>query len=301
MMARVQTAESDAAERLSTYIGIVATAWEGSFGHDAVRLVSGQDHDVLVLGTEAVFRFPRTRRAYEASPREVAALAALKDLGIGVVLPDVILDRSGEALGTAFTGHRYLHGEPLPRGSVDAVGPMAFRFAMELARVLDALAAVEVTPALDAALTRAPVRADFADLAGAVTERLGPRMSADGRDRAERELAAVLALPPPERPALVHGDFGGTNLRWDADETRLTGVLDWAQVHLGDPAYDIASVGATYGWDLAATVHATTERADPTLLDRARAYAGTFALQDALAGVVDGDEVAARRGLKAYA
>jgi aminoglycoside phosphotransferase (APT) family kinase protein len=301
MMARVQTADSDAAERLSAYIGIVATVWDGSFGHDAVRLRAGQDHDVLVLGTEAVFRFPRTRRAYEASPREVAALAALQDLGIGVVLPDVLLDRSGEPLGTAFTGHRYLHGEPLPRGSVDAVGPMAYRFAMELARVLDALASVEVTPALAEALTRAPVRDDFADLAAAVRERLGPRMSAEGRDRAEGELAAVLALVPPARPALVHGDFGGTNLRWDADETRLTGVLDWGQVHLGDPAYDIASVGATYGWDLAATVHATTEREDPSLLDRARAYAGTFALQEALAGVVDGDEVAARRGLKAYA
>lgn len=290
----------DTAERLSAYVGLVATAWDGSFGHDAVRLRTGQDHDVLVVGTEAVFRFPRHRRAREALPREVAALGALAalDPGIGVVLPEVILDRSGAE--PAFTGHRYLAGEPLPRGSVEAVGPMAYRFAMELARVLDALATVEVTGALDAALHRAPVREDFAAFADAVRERLAPRMSDAGRGQAEAELAAVLALDAPERPTLVHGDFGGTNLRWDADATRLTGVLDWGQVHLGDPAYDIASVGATYGWDLAATVHATTERADATLLERARAYAGTFALQEALAGVVDGDEVAARRGLRGY-
>jgi aminoglycoside phosphotransferase (APT) family kinase protein len=296
----VQTQEA-AAERLSAFVGIVATAWDGSFGHDAVRLETGQDHDVLVVGTEAVFRFPRTQRALDTLPREVAALGALTGLSIGVVLPDVILDRSNDALGRAFTGHRYLQGEPLPRGSVDAVGPMAFRFAMELARVLDALAGADVTPALAEALTSAPVRADFPAFADAVRERLAPRMSSDGRARAEGELAAVLALAPPDRPSIVHGDFGGTNLRWDADATRLTGVLDWGQAHVGDPAYDIASIGATYGWDLAATVHATTERDDPGLLDRARAYAGTFALQEALAGVVDGDEVAARRGLKAYA
>ncbi|HEU0129597.1 MAG TPA: aminoglycoside phosphotransferase family protein [Mycobacteriales bacterium] len=293
----------DPGQRLSAYVGIVATTWDGSFGHGAVRLHAGQDHDVVVLGEEAVFRFPRTQRALDALPREVAALAALRalDPGLDVTVPDVFLDCSGAVLGRAFVGQRYVPGEPLPRGSVEAVGPMAYRFAAELARVLDTLAAVDVGGPLGEVLTRAPVRPSFAAFADSVRERLGPLMSGAGRERAEAELAAVLAVEPPERPVLVHGDFGGGNLRWDADTTRLTGVLDWSQVHVGDPAYDVASVGATYGWDLAATTDAARDRAaDAGLLDRARAYAGTFALQEALVGVLDGDEVATRRGLRGY-
>jgi aminoglycoside 2''-phosphotransferase len=277
--------ETAAAERLSAYVGAIATAWDGSFGHESVRLHEGRDHDVVVIGERVVFRFPRHQRALDALPREVAALAGLAALrpGIGVVLPDVLVDCSDGVLGRAFVAQEFLPGEPLPRASAEAVGPMAYRFAAELARVLDALAAVTPDPTLTRALTTAPMRRSFADLADAVRDRLYGAMTPDERARAEDDLAAVLAITPPADPVLVHGDFCGPNLRWDADETRLTGVLDWGQVHLGDPAYDVASVAATYGWDLAATVDAAAAREDDGLLERARAYAATFPLQRALA------------------
>jgi aminoglycoside phosphotransferase (APT) family kinase protein len=266
--------QTDEAGRLSAYVGVVATEWDGSFGRDAVRLVPGRDHDVVVVGTEAVFRFPCHERAREALPREVAALAELAraEHGVGVVLPHVLLDRSDAPLGRAFVAQRYLTGEPLPRASVEAVGPMAYRFAAELARVLDALAATTVTDTLRAALTRAPLRPTFAELAAAATAK-------DPEARAAFD--AVLALDAP-RDLLVHGDFCGKNLRWDADDTRLTGVLDWGQVHLGDPAYDIASIADTYGWDLAGSVAEAAARVDDAALDRARAYAATFPFQQAL-------------------
>lgn len=278
-------------EALSGYVGVLATAWDGSFGRDAVTMHRGRDHDVVLAGTDAVFRFPRHERARAALPREVAALDTLAKLtpGIGVVLPDVFLDRSDAPLGEAFVGQRRLDGEPLPVASVDAVGPMAYRFAAELARVLDALAAVPVDGALGATLTTAPLTATFPDLAGEIRASIYDRMSPAGRDRADRELDAVLALGTPP-PALVHGDFTGLNLLWDADDTRLCGVLDWAQAHAGDPAYDVASIAATYGWDLAATVDAAAAREDSTLLDRARAYAATFALQTALGALTAGEE-----------
>lgn len=259
------------ANRLSDYVGVVATAWPGSFGRAAVRLHAGGDHDVVLLGEEAAFRFPRTERALDALPREVAALTGLvnADPKVDVVLPEVLLDCADQPLGRAFVAQRYLDGEPLEKASVDAVGPMAYRFAAELARVLDCLAAVTITPELERILTRAPLRRTFDELA----ELCGPE-SYDA-------FAAVQALDTPP-PTLTHGDFCGANLRWDPDETRLTGVLDWAQVHLGDPAYDIASIADTYGWDLAETVSAATSNDDAGIMRRARAYAATFPFQRGL-------------------
>lgn len=282
---------------LSPYVGAVATAWDGSFGREPLSLHEGRDHDVLVVGTTAVFRFPRHERARAALPREVAALAHLADPG--VVLPHVVADCSEAPLGRAFVGQRFLDGEPLPPASVDAVGSMAYRFADEVARVLDALADVPLDGTLAATLATAPLRETFPDLAGAIREALHPRMSGAGRARADAELDAVVATRPP-RPTLVHGDFAGPNLLWDADDTRLTGVLDWAQVHVGDPAYDLASVATTYGWDLAATVAAATSRDDPAWLERARAYAATFDLQTAYGALTAGDETAAAQALHGY-
>jgi aminoglycoside phosphotransferase (APT) family kinase protein len=44
--------------------------------------------------------------------------------------------------------------------------------------------------------------------------------------------------PLPERPALVHGDFWQENLLADPASGRLTGVLDWENAMMGDPAQD---------------------------------------------------------------
>ena len=43
--------------------------------------------------------------------------------------------------------------------------------------------------------------------------------------------------PPPERPALVHGDFRLGN--FIVDETGLAAVIDWELCHAGDPAEDV--------------------------------------------------------------
>lgn len=284
---------------LSTYVGIVATAWEGSFGRDAVRLHEGRDHDVVLVGERAAFRFPKHERALRALPREAAAIAAL-DVS-GVALPRVFLDCSGAGLGRAFVGQEHLPGEPLAPASVDAVGPMAYRFAAEIARVLDALAAVPLDAGLAETLHAAPLRATFPDLAATIRDTLADRLSPAGRRRADHELDAAVHAAEHAPRTLVHGDFTGANLLWDADDTRLTGVLDWAQVHVGDPAYDLASLAATYGWDLAATVDAATDRDDETLLERARAYAATFALQTAYGALTAGDDAAAEDALRGYA
>lgn len=256
-------------ERLSHYVGVVATAWAGSFGRDTVRLVQGRDTDAVVVGTATVFRFPRHRAALDALPREITALAALARARlVADVLPDVLLDCSDNPLGRAFVAQRYLGGDPLPRASVDAVGPMAYRFAVELARLLDALAA---TPTAGLPLTRAPLYDDWQALAAAC----GPE--------AAEAFDAVKQLDKPD-PVLVHGDLNDRALRWDADDTRLTGVLGWSQVHVGDPAYDLASLADAYGWDLAETVDAATTRDDPDVMRRARVYAATFPFQRSLGG-----------------
>jgi aminoglycoside phosphotransferase (APT) family kinase protein len=56
-------------------------------------------------------------------------------------------------------------------------------------------------------------------------------------------LARQLAdLPHEGQPTLVHGDAGGYN--WLVDEGRLSVILDWEFVHVGDPAEDLGVMRA---------------------------------------------------------
>jgi aminoglycoside phosphotransferase (APT) family kinase protein len=73
------------------------------------------------------------------------------------------------------------------------------------------------------------------------------------------------------RRTLVHGDFGFHNLLFDAQ--RVSGVLDWEVVHLGNPAYDLGYIRAVVeqqvDWDDAMKqyVAAGGPEIDPFTLD----------------------------------
>jgi len=138
--------------------------------------------------------------------------------------------------------------------------------------------------------------------AAEVARVLFPLMSDRGRQRAEAELARATAVNPVGT-ALVHGDLGGTNLLWAGgqDAPRLAGVLDWDEAHIGGQAEDLASLAATFGWDLAGRLDAGRHAGRrPTIAD-ARVIAATFALQQALPAALSGDRAMLADGLADYA
>jgi aminoglycoside 2''-phosphotransferase len=102
-------------------------------------------------------------------------------------------------------------------------------------------------------------------------------------------------------PALIHGDFGASNILYDAKARAISGIIDWSSAGLGDPAVDLAALicPASYGEEFAARL-AGVYPGVAELLPRARFYIGTFALQEALFGVEQGDDEALRRGLEEY-
>jgi aminoglycoside phosphotransferase (APT) family kinase protein len=232
------------------------------------RLERGQFNDVVIVGTEKVLRFPRTRSARTELPRIVRLLEQL-DVGVTVPRPEF-------PQGQGFAALTYVPGTSWrPEWTV----PVA-----DFIRLLNRMSTVDYL--VD--LAPAP---DWSAFAHGVRNDLFALMSPRGRERAAAELEPLLRLAPPARPTLVHGDLGGTNLRFT--DGRLAGVLDWDEAHLGDPAADLASIAVTVGWPAA---HAIA----PELVPRARVYAATFALQQALPAVRAGDQDDLRDGLARY-
>jgi aminoglycoside phosphotransferase (APT) family kinase protein len=196
----------------------------------------GEGFDVTVwrVDTDWVFRFPRRAVVIEGLLRERSVLPAVAPhLPVGI--PAAVF--AGEpALGYPypFLGSRYLPGEePADTGR---------ELAVDIARFLRALHSLDpaavgggelpVDPLSRAEpavrVPRALARFDELEEAGV--------WSAPAAARAALETA--LELGPAEGRRLLHGDLHLRNVL--AAGGRLSGVIDWIDVCLGDPAIDLS-------------------------------------------------------------
>jgi aminoglycoside 2''-phosphotransferase len=269
-----------------------------------VRLhtAEGQFNDILVVNEELIFRFPR-------SPHVAATLAAETELlvrlqgHVPLAIPFPIYQARDPQTGALrFMGYRMLPGTPLWReaaGTIaedDALDPMAAQLAGFL-RVLHTLPVAALgwdVPIMDDADSWAAMFAQFQD-------QLYPFMRPDARDDISHLFNTLLddLRRTPTRPVLRHGDFGTGNILYDPQALAITGIIDFGFAGLGDPTLDVAALAASYGEQFIARCYAVYPEMEQ-MLPRARLYQGTYALQQALYALRDGNQADFADGIAAY-
>ncbi|QNP75422.1 aminoglycoside phosphotransferase family protein [Streptomyces roseirectus] len=254
---------------------------DGSPDQPAVH--EGQFHRV-VIGADRVVRHARTEAAARRLPAKTAVLRVLAGLDLGFRTPRPLAEGDGHVVLTR------IPGAPLQGDA----GP-------EVARQYVALLNALADAGADARVRAAVPVGEWTGFAAGVRAELFPLMSDPGRARAARELAALTALPRLDS-ALVHGDLGRENVLWETVDgaPRLSGVVDWDDVCLGDPAEDLAAIGASHGARLLGQVLALGGWDTPDVARRIEAIQGTFALQQALYASRDGDAEELADGLRGY-
>jgi aminoglycoside phosphotransferase (APT) family kinase protein len=258
-----------------------------------VRSHVGQYADVVVdVGRGVARRVPRYEAERAALPGLVAKLRAASALALPA--PPVLGADLEGPLGVAHVELGYVPGVGLRHPSVACL-PAAGRerLVRDLTGLLSALR--------DADLARWPAGDDgrwaerWLALRRDVAELVVPRLAPAGVARALADADAAVAAAADAPIALAHGDLGGENVRVDPATGALTGVLDWDSAGPGDPAVDLAALSVSVPAPVVERLPATAGDAL-----RARAYARTFALQDAVFGLRRGDAEAARAGLAPY-
>jgi len=148
----------------------------------------------------------------------------------GVTAPEVVAQLTPEdSLGSGFV-MRALPGTPDPRAilAMDKPGQILEQAARDLARIhsLDTADIPGEVPTLDYAQAIGGLRDQFAETGG------------------DRPIIAIGLkwltdnMPAPVDPVLNHGDFRLGNIL--AQDSHLTGVLDWELAHFGDRHEDLA-------------------------------------------------------------
>lgn len=212
---------------------------------------SGWDNVVLAVGEEWIFRFIHRGVALDGAVRERAVLLALAD-GLPLPVPHPrFLGRPTPQVGWPFWGARLLPGRELAAAQV----PDAERepCARSLGTFLRALHAPDLADRVVEQVARDGVvlpvdpmrRGDPAHTAERARVRLEQVLDArvwTWDPRVGRLLDdAAAASTPSGQPVLVHGDLHVRHVlvTRTPDGAAASGVIDWGDVALADPAVDL--------------------------------------------------------------
>jgi aminoglycoside phosphotransferase (APT) family kinase protein len=203
----------------------------------------GWDNTAFVVNGSHVFRFPRRE---VASPLLAAEASLLPVVARHLPLPIPVPTLRGQPSARyrwPFLGYAILPGRTACRFRLDQA--QRTRLARPLGQFLSALHAfpVEVAVAqgaggdtigrldLPSRLPRASQMLESTSLKGT----LDPGLV----QRARALIGASATIQAPARRALVHGDLYARHLLLD-DQARLTGIIDWGDIHVGHPAVDLS-------------------------------------------------------------
>jgi aminoglycoside phosphotransferase (APT) family kinase protein len=227
------------ADEVDTDAGLVRRLLAAQFPHWAERpiepvLPRGTDNALYRVGDDLVARLPRTERTCATLEKERSWLPRLAAF-LPFVVPVPVADGApGEGYPYPWSVYTWLEGENATIARID--DPR--RLAADLARFLTALQRIDPAggPAPGAhnfgrgeplARRDASTRAAIAALAG--------ELDADVATAAWE--GALQAAGWKRAPVWVHGDLDSRNLL--VEDGRLSGVIDFGGLGVGDPACDV--------------------------------------------------------------
>ena len=191
----------------------------------------GTDHDIYRVGEALAVRLPRIGWATSQAAKEAEWLPRLAPQ-LPLALPvQVARGRAAEGYPFEWSVVEWLPGE----NANGTIGDLS-RAAVDLAAFVRALRRVETTaaPARDGGARGAPL-AELDDAVRKSVARLDERFD---RDATLRSWEGSLAAPVWDGDEVwVHGDLLPGNLL--VVSGRLTGVIDWGGLGVGDPACDL--------------------------------------------------------------
>jgi aminoglycoside 2''-phosphotransferase len=249
-------------------------------------LRAGEDglvNDVLIVNEELVFRFARDEAGRRALEREAHLLAFVRPR-VSLSVPEVIQQHQDCIV------YRFIPGVPLDRQRLLAQDASTRQGLLEqLGTFLHELHSLpsEASEALTDPVETSPgMREGYEQLYEAAERELLPLMMAWARSWARDLFHPVLdgGLDLTYSPAVVHGDLAPYHLCFDSAAHRLSGVIDFGNAGLGDPAVDLGSLIIAFGEGLLWQME-TVYPGMSGLVDRARFHAATLELRWALAAV----------------
>lgn len=261
----------------------------------------GYDSVALLINGERIFRFAKRPDVAIRQAREAELLPLLMDR-LPLAVPRYTHVWADPAWpGKRIVGYPIIHGEQI---FADRARPEhRAAQAAQLGAFVTALHAIPVDEARrhgalggDATSWRDEYRA-FYELA---REHMLPLFDANERAAIEAFWRGYLVNDDnfAFAPALVHRDLNTEHILFDPATGRLTGVIDWGDASIGDPAIDFTAVRRELGEDFSRRMLAAYEHPrDASFTRRMNFYNRLIPFHEIRFGQVDNSPMHVERGL----
>jgi len=206
-------------------------------------VASNEEFDSWAVGTTVV-KFPRSEEHAAKVSREQAMHLALRG-AVGEIVPDIVgaADPTG-AFPFPFLAYERARGRPGQTSEGPMVQPKPWARSKLAGQVATAFGAVHAIAVRSAKTAGVPVRAvEFDPGIDASEEAIAwaRKIAGNGVDDFLMDPLPVDARAPA-KGVLCHGDVKGEHLFVSEDGTRLTAIVDWADLVIADPAVDLAGL-----------------------------------------------------------
>ncbi|QCV56718.1 phosphotransferase [Thermoactinomyces vulgaris] len=212
----------------------------------------GWDNLVIVINDSWIFRFPRNSKVQKRLLVEKQLLDHIKDLfrDLDVEVPryQLLYDSADELPVCCF--YPMIKGAPLSRKRLQALSPPSSRKAAHvLGDALALLHSINVSQLQFHGLlpeqTEDDWKSHWSDIKLKVLPLLTEREQYQVRHLFENffEEWSVADLPK----TLIHGDLSHSHILFSEEQQRITGIIDFGDAKIGDPAYDFSGLYWDYG------------------------------------------------------
>lgn len=126
------------------------------------------------------------------------------------------------------------------------------RCAEQIAQFLRQMHTTDLAIARDCGIETTDYSAQHQELLRRAESHLFGKLTEEERGFVERASTgyATLAAGAAIGPVLLHGDFGPGHVLYDPDRAAITAIIDFGDMAIGDPAWDLVYIYEDYGLDL---------------------------------------------------
>ncbi|MGK7377518.1 phosphotransferase family protein [Planococcus sp. 1R117A] len=202
---------------------------------------TGWDNEIVFINDKKVFRFPKNKEVAKKAEMEARLLGdLLKQKELPLSIPDVTL--------------LYGDDKQIVCGCYDLIeGDMCSKFkkagmienAKLLGEFLTQLHSLEIPDYMEKKHTTAYWKTFYRDVQKEIFPCIEQEAQYEIQDTFERFL--FQQDPLAISSTVIHGDLTASNIVFKSAENRITGIIDFTDAQIGDPAFDFAGIYWDFG------------------------------------------------------
>lgn len=219
---------------------------------DVSFIGEGWDSCVYRINQEYIFRFPKYEKVSENLKKEICLLPKLKN-HLNISIPNFeFVGKKSKVFDKYFVGYKAMLGVPLTRNVFDQLSDyVKEEIAKQIAHFLETMHSIPPEEVKECGVEKLDFERDYEDDLRNMQDKVFPKLSKLEREWVTRLFKGYLNEEEnfKFKPSLLHNDLSADHIFFDIEQNRITSIIGFGDVAIGDSDYDLMYLIDDYGGD----------------------------------------------------